>query len=240
MALLEKDCQAALELASLDIEQFYKNDILIFKGKTRYSGIDYNEVASSYVKSHLDEFMSITPPSKTTPYISKVLKQYDINQKNLNTRKIISLALYQQGVFECGKILDCQTPLYDNVKPKTLDRIDLILKAKTKELFLLNLKPRNSEQSMLRIIVESMIIYQKTNDMRLKRDLKLSKDTTIKFAPLVFKDSYAYKQLFDVRPELFKLIETLKLDIFIVESKMKNYSISRLNYTDIVESKLAI
>ncbi len=239
MPIKESICRQRLAAASIDITRFYKEDLLIYKGRTSDSKKLYNEVAAAFIYRNIAQFKEIETIDKKHTYITDKYKKFDVNQSNYNTQKQMILKLYNQRDFAVGKIVDCQTPLSDYFLYNQLDRAELLLSTSADELFILNVKLKASEQSLLRHIVELITIYQRLNHRKLVQELDLKKQTKVRFAPLIFKDSVPYKELSENRIWLYRLMSVLDLDIFVLEENTNGkYDISRHYFKDFANNEV--
>lgn len=230
MPITESECQKRLAVASQDIGRFYKEDLLIYKGVTSDSKKLYNEVAAAYLCNNLLLFEQIVPFVRKEKYLTNIYKQYDRNQSNKNTHKQLVLKLFRQKEFEQGVIVDCFTPLLDRPSNKELSKLDLLLKTSANELIVLNVKLANSEQSLLRYLVELITLYRRLDQEKLLNELGLE-NYTIRFAPLLFRKSAAYQQLKEDRYWLYRFMDYLDVDIFIIDQKRSGFQISRQHFS---------
>ncbi len=229
MPIKENKCREFLDSASLDMDNLYKEDLLIYKGVTSDSHKLYNEVAAAYLYQNIAKFKEIEVYSRKQRYITDKYKKFDINQSNYNTEKQLTLKFYKQREFAVGKIIDCQMPLADKPRPNKLEKIDLILETPAKELIILKVKLANTEQSLLRYIVELITIYQRLDQQKLLYELN-KMDYKVRFAPLLFKDSAPYKELLEDRIWLYRFLSLFDADIFVIENKRYPYKIVRKHY----------
>lgn len=235
MGYKECDVMMRLQQAAHDMLQFYKEDFLVYKGKTEDSKRLYNEVAAEYVYDNLTMFNQIKTHTRQSSYLTDVYKHYDINQKNHSTPKQIALKLYEQRQFSVGKIVDVQTPLFNDEHDKQLGKIDALLKSEHDELFILIIKRRDTQQSLLRFLVEGMMTMRLIDQPKLLADLKLASHTQIHFAPLLFKDSTPYVELYQNRPALYHLMAALNLNFFIIENSYSPFKVKRYHYRDFIQ-----
>ncbi len=232
MAFTESDVYRRLERALADIFKFYKEDLLVFKGVTSDTGRLYNEIAAGFVNDNISAFRSVQRHYRKASYKTAEYKQFSRDQSNLNTEKQLNLRLFKQGDVAAGKVIDAQTPLFNDHKHKYLGKVGNLLYTADDELFLLNVKLAHSEQTLLRHIVELLLHYQLIDRPKLLVDFDLPDHTKVKIAPLLFRDSYPYSELLAARPQLYRLMAVLDLDIFVIEKKRGNYAFKRFHYAD--------
>ncbi len=232
MGFTESEVYHRLEHAITDIFKFYKEDMLVFKGVTTDTGRLYNEVAAGFVYDKLNSFKAIRQHRRFDSYHTDKYKQFSRDQSNLNTEKQLNLRLLKQRDFAVGKIIDAQTPVFNDAKHKHFGKVGNLLYTESRELFLINVKLPHSEQTLLRHIVELLMMYQLIDKQKLLADFKLPEFSEVKIAPLLFNKALPFKELTENRPKLYQLMAILNLEIFVVQKSKGKYSITRHNYHD--------
>lgn len=109
---------------------------------------------------------------------------------------------------EVGRIIDYQTPL----KAKRSDeagKIDLLAYDGT-SLHILELKKPDSEETMLRCVLEGYTYLKTVDAEKLLSDFMLPPDTKVIASPLVFKDGLQWAELSEDRPWLKQLMRFLE------------------------------
>lgn len=203
---LEKLAQAAR-----DISSFYQQDFVRYRGRTSDTSELYTELTAQWCIDHLALFNGIPQIKREAPYRSEKRDGILTNPNSNRTEEQIAKALYRQGQQEAlpiaGKILDYQTPL-KNKRSDRAGKIDL-LAYDGKVLRLLELKEPNSQETMLRCILEGFTYLRTVDQAELLKDLKLPSDTKISACPLVFMGSQQYREMQEDRPCLKRLAELL-------------------------------
>ena len=106
-----------------------------------------------------------------------------------------------------GKIIDYQTPL-KNVQTDDAGKIDLLAYNKnTKILRILELKKLDSDETMLRCVLEAYTYLKIVDRDKLLKDFELPKDTTVKACPFVFFEGEQYKEIQEDRKYLKELMK---------------------------------
>ncbi len=236
MAFTESEVYQRLDRSISDIFKFYKEDLLVFQGSTSDTGELYNEIAAAFVYDNFSAFKAIRKHYRADSYKTVEYKRFSKHQSNLNTEKQLNLSLFKQQDVAVGKIIDAQTPLFNDLKHKYLGKIGNLLYSKDNELFLINVKLPSTQQTVLRYIVELLLMRQLVDSKKLLADFGLPDYTEIKFAPLLFKGSYPYSELWQNRPNLHHLMALLDLTIFVIEKPYSPYQISRWHYADFNQS----
>ncbi len=237
MGFTESEVCHRLEHSLTDIFKFYKEDLLVFKGVTTDTGRLYNEIAAEFVYDNLNAFKIIRKHQRFDSYNTDTYKHFSSHQSNLNTEKQLNLRLLKQRDFEVGKVIDAQTPIFNDAKHKHLGKIGNLLYTDQHELFLINVKLRHSEQTILRHIVELLMMYQLIDKQKLLADFLLPELTEVKIAPLLFKNASPYSELMQDRPKLRQLISILDLTIFVMQKSKGKYAISRRQYRDLLSDE---
>ncbi len=232
MGFTESEVYHRLEHSLTDIFNFSKEDLLVFKGVTTDTGRLYNEVAAGFVYDNLKAFKSVRKHRRFESYNTEQYKQFSRDQSNLNTEKQLNLRLFKQCSFAVGKIIDAQTPVFRDAKHKYLGKVGNLLYTEADELFLINVKLPQSEQTILRHIVELLLMYQLIDKQKLLIDFSLPEFAEVKIAPLLFKDASPHNELKQDRPKLYQLMAMLDLTVFIMHKSKGKYIISRQKYHD--------
>lgn len=202
-AFLEKIAQAAR-----DISSFYQQDFVNYRGRTSDTSELYTEITAQWCIDHLPLLDGITRITREAPYRSEARNGIPTNTDSNRTEELIAMALYRQGTLPVvGKVLDYQTPL-KNKRADRAGKIDL-LAYDGKVLRLLELKEPDSQETMLRCVLEGFTYLRTVNQARLLEDLKLPPDTKVSACPLVFMGGQQYREMQEDRPCLKRLAALL-------------------------------
>lgn len=203
-------CKNALK----EIGTFYKQDFINYRGKTSDTNEMYSEIVAEFVCEHLKEFDNEIP--KITREKSYKTKGHDGEhvENSIREEEIIAMDMFRQSeggqVYEyIGKIIDYQTPL-KNKRDDVAGKIDL-LSYDGRTLRILELKKPDSNETMLRCVLEGFTYLKTVNQKKLLEDFKLPENTEIRACPFVFKDKEQYNEMKEERvwlKELMRLIES--------------------------------
>lgn len=222
-----KKCDAASD----DIGTFYKQRFVNYRGKTTDTNELYTEVVAEWCLANLERFDEI--PRITRMHDS--YNQHHTGETKRNTtcrnEERIAIELFNQskrpnGVGGAMRIIDYQTPL----KGKRDDRagtIDL-LGYNGDELLILELKDEDSDETMLRCVLEGYTYLKTVDQEKLIADFvdELGGEPKgVEACPLVFEGSYQQRSMEQDMPHLEELIEKTTGGIYYV-SKAKPYRIS--------------
>ena len=217
--------------AAKNIESFYKSSIV------NHGGITVNwRWCTEYVANMifdmdiLGKFDKIQKITRENSYNRQ--KMHDCKSRNnvpakkggkLSEVQIamhIRLNDYIDGI---GKILDYQVPL-KNTQDDKAGKIDLLAYDKQNKLLrILELKTNDSNESLLRAVVEGETYKRIVNQQKLKQDFGIPDDVKVVACPLIFTDrtSRVYQDYVDMidneRPYLLTLIKDLEQQVIVIE-----------------------
>lgn len=210
-----EQCKAAFQ----SISTFYKQPFINYRGKTEDTDEYFTEVIAEFLCEHISEFTNgidtITREnSYKTPGHDGVIKDLDSGREE----EIIAMKMYDKQYDFVGKMIDYQTPL-KNRRNDEAGKIDLLAYDGT-TLRILELKKPDSDETMLRCVLEGYTYLKTANIARLLADFKLPSDTIVKACPFVFKNGEQHSEMREQRPHLKRLMDLLD---------SKPYYISEIN-----------
>jgi len=214
-----------------DMRNFYKRKVVNYRGTTSDSKEYYTEVVAEWILKNIYLFNYIKPITREKSY--KVDSHDGKNKDNDSNReeekiamKLFDLSQNQGKVFDIiGKIIDYQTPLKD-IQTDKAGKIDLLAYNESKKtLRILELKKPDSEETMLRCVLEAYTYLKVVDKAKLLKDFGLPKDTEIKACPFVFYDGEQHKEMKEDRKNLKELIEKLEIEVIYLEEKDGEYSV---------------
>ena len=226
-----------LEVAKSEIWKFYSQDFVNYRGKTSDKERDYyTEIIAEWLLDNIELFNDIKMISRENSY--KVDSHDGIikNEESKREEEKIAMKLFDSSqnkgkVFDIiGKIIDYQTPL-KNVRGDKAGKIDLLAYNENEEektLRILELKKPDSEETMLRCVLEAYTYLKVVDKTKLLKDFGLPKNTKIKACPFVFYGKEQYKEMQaikDDRENLGKLIEKLGIEVIYLKEENGEYSV---------------
>ena len=221
-----------LEVAKSEMWKFYSQDFVNYRGKTSDKERDYyTEIIAEWLLDNIELFNDIKMISRENSY--KVDSHDGKNKDKDSNReeekiamKLFDLSQNQGKVFEIiGKIIDYQTPLKD-IQTDKAGKIDLLAyNEEEKTLRILELKKPDSEETMLRCVLEAYTYLKVVDKDKLLKDFGLPKNTKIKACPFVFYGKEQYKEMQEDRKNLKDLIKELGIEVIYLEEKDGGYSI---------------
>lgn len=222
------DIILACETAIKQIETFYQANFINNRGKTIDTGEYYTEIICEYICDHIALFKDTIPNiTRKSPY--KVNSHTGIYSKNSNREEeITAMKLFTQsknGYVDryIGKIIDYQTPLKSQASD-IAGKVDL-LSYDGNCLRILELKKKDSKETMLRCVIEGYTYLKTVNIKKLLADFELPENTIVTANPLVFKDGAQYKEMLEDRPHLKCLMTLLDSRPFYLKYENNLYSV---------------
>ncbi len=211
-----------INVAKVNMPLFYKSDFINYRGKTSDTNEYYTEVVCEWLLDNLELLNNIPTITREKGYFSKTHNGVIKNTKSNRDEEIIAMKMFNQSIIKgLGKVLDYQTPLKNKASDK-VGKIDLLSYDAT-ILRILELKKPDSEETMLRCVIEGYT-YLKTVDIKkLIQDFNLPQETRIEANPFVFTGSVPYYEMFEDRPKLKKLIKVLNCKPLFIKMENKKY-----------------
>lgn len=198
------ECKTAFQ----NISTFYKQPFINYRGKTDDTDEYFTEVIAEFLCGHISEFMNgITTITRESPYKTP---GHDGVIKDLGSgrdEEIIAMKMYDREYDFIGKIIDYQTPL-KNKHSDEAGKIDL-LAYDGATLRILELKKPDSNETMLRCVLEGYTYLKTVDKAKLLADFKLPSDTIVKSCPFVFRNGEQHSEMGEERPHLKRLMDLL-------------------------------
>lgn len=195
-----------------DIKTFYKQSFINYNGKTKDTDEYYTEVIAEFLCNYISEFIQGIPTITRELTYKTEGHDGDFDANTPREEEKIAMEMFNQSKQGSrydfiGDIIDYQTPL-KNKRSDVAGKIDMI-SYDGNILYVLELKKPDSDESMLRCVLEGFTYMQTVNKAKLLEDFELPKDTVVKASPFVFKGKIQHSQMKEERPYLFALMELL-------------------------------
>lgn len=220
-----------LEESKSEMGQFYSENFLNYISETSDKEGDYTEIIAGWLLDNIELFNDIEMISRKSNYKVKTHDGIIKNEESKREEEKIAMKLFElsqnQGkVFDIiGKIIDYQTPL-KNVRADKAGKIDLLAyNEEEKTLRILELKKPDSEETMLRCVLEAYTYLKVVDKDKLLKDFGLPKDTKIKACAFVFYGKEQHKEMKDDREKLEELIEKLDIEVIYLKEENGEYSV---------------
>lgn len=219
-------CKAALKAPG----QFYNAPCVNYTGKTSDTKIPYTEVIAKFLCDNFDAYAKgIQTISRDDSYNQGHTGEHDSNSSR--KEEITAMEMFKfcknGGIYsKIGKIIDYQTPLKDVISDKA-GKIDLLAYDEaTNTLRILELKTADTNETMLRCVLEGYTYLRTVDQKRLCKDFEKPENASVKASPFVFKDSLPYNEYQEDRPYLKKLMTLLESEPFVVVETATGYEVS--------------
>lgn len=209
-----------------DKNTFYKLPIINYRGKTEDTDEYFAEVIAGFLCANIDEFKNgIDTINRGTTYYTKSHENVIINPDSNREEENIAKSMYHKEYAFIGKIIDYQTPL-KNSRADDAGKIDLLSYDGT-TLRILELKKPDSEETMLRCVLEGFTYWKTVDKAKLLLDFKLPGDTVVKACPFVFKGKVQYNEMKETRPNLKRLMELLDSKPYYISGEDGKYIVTK-------------
>ena len=209
-----------LEESKSKMGQFYNENFLKYIGETSDEEGYYTEIIAGWLLDNIELFNNIKMISRKSNYKVKTHDGIIKNEGSKREEEKIAMKLFNisqkegKKFYIIGKILDYQTPL-KNKQGDEAGKIDLLAYNKDSDtgiLRILELKKADSDETMLRCVLEAYTYLKIVDRDKLLKDFELSEDTILKTCPFVFVDGAQYKEIQEDRKHLKELMKNLDVE----------------------------
>lgn len=211
------------EEAARNMTTFYQQPFVNYKG-TLLGEKEYDtEVVASYLLEHpclWEQIPTITRPSYRVEGHDGIAQNPHSNQAEAH----LAYALVHRRFSSLGTVLDYQVPLKNALHDNT-GKIDLISDDGT-SLYLLELKQGNSDETLLRCVLEILTYWHTADHSKLIESfLGKAAHRTVVPAVLLPESCRAYQELEEVRqgkrPRLAALMEQYGVQTFALDTSLR-------------------
>ena len=228
----KEELLSKIKNAANDMSLFYSKGFVNWTGRTSDTNEYYTEIISEWLLENLEVLDSIYVVFRSESYKRKSHNCSSLNNASNRVEEQIAMKLrLQERVMGLGSVIDYQIPLKDS-NDNNSGKIDLLsYDENSKTLFILELKRKDSNESMLRCVIEGYT-YLKTVDIpKLIRDFDLPKDTKVVSSPLVFENGSQHQEMMMGRPMLEQLMNKLDcFPLYLREDNGKYIVVNELEY----------
>lgn len=222
----EQFVHSAISEKSENVQDFYKQGFVNYKGKTKDTKKFYTEVIAEWLlDKRLDLLEQIPTITRENTY--KIPSHNGVQSNGTSNRReeIIAKEMFlQKELAILGKVLDYQTPL-KNKRSDCSGKIDL-LSYDGKTLRLLELKEPENKETMLRCVLEGFTYLKIVDTKKLLKDFDLPPTTKVLTSPLVFNNGTQHAELTEGRPYLTQLMKKLYVDPYYFSMSNGKYIIT--------------
>ena len=143
--------------------------------------------------------------------------------EELTAMKMFNACKSEAQYAKVGKILDYQVPL-KNKRSDQAGKIDL-LAYDGNVLRVLELKKPDTQETMLRCVLEGYTYLRTADTRKLIADFDIPAGTPVKASPFVFENSLPYQEYFAERPKLKQLMGLLDSQPFFIREVSGGYEV---------------
>ena len=217
----KKDIISMCEIASKDMKSFYKQNFVNYSGQAKEKEY-YTEIIAEWILNNLNKFEEIKQIERHNSYNRNHAGENKV--KTSRVEEWTAKQLFKQidgGVL--GTIIDYQTPLKNSQKDEGVGKIDLLSKNTTNKcVYILELKKEESDETMLRTVLEAYTYLKQVSKDKLYKDFEIESDYELLAAPLVYENSRPYKEYKDSeRKFLHLLMKKMNIRPFFLEEEIK-------------------
>lgn len=223
MGYTKQDIIDKVEASKENMQLFYKSEFINYRGKTSDTDEYYTEIICEWLLKNLELLNEIPTITREKGYFTKTHDGRIKNLKSNRDEEIIAIKMFNQSEINgLGKIIDYQTPLKNTSLDKGVGKIDL-LSYNGNTLRILELKKPDSDETMLRCVIEGYTYLRTVDTEKLLQDFNLPQETKIEANPFVFVGSVAYEEMFEDRPNLKSLIQILNCNPLFIKIENEKY-----------------
>ena len=214
------------KIAFADVKTFYKQPFINYNGRTDDTNEYYTEVIADFLCSNISAYINGIPQITREASYKTVGHDGDFDVDTPREEERIAMEMFKQSKSGVpydyiGNIIDYQTPL-KNKRSDVAGKIDL-LSYDGCTLYILELKKPDSEESMLRCVIEGFTYMQIVDKEKLLDNFALPSTTIVKASPFVFRNKQQHEQMMEDRPHLFKLMQLLDSKPYYIEMQNDTY-----------------
>jgi hypothetical protein len=214
-----------LEYAAQDMPVFYKQNFINYCGVTIDSKEFYTEIVSEWLLKNMYLFSQIPAITRTASYKTSSHNGVTNSSHSNRTEELIAMEMFRQETLPLlGKVLDYQTPLKDKRSDRA-GKIDL-LAYDGETLRILELKEPDSNESMLRCVLEGFTYLKTVDKDKVLKDFSLPCNTPIKASPFVFYDGAQKQEMDENRPQIKQLMYCLDSNPFYIRKHGNLYHLT--------------
>ncbi len=208
MSYTKDEIHRKFEAAKQRMRGFYQQGFVNYRGTTTDTKEQYTEIVAKWLLDDLKLLRTIPTITKTASYKMPGHNGFiDIEHAQREEDRIAKMMFSQKELPPLGQVLDYQTPLKDK-QADDAGKIDL-LTYDGSVLRILELKRPDSQETMLRCVLEAYTYFQTVDVKKLLNDFGLPAGTEVRASPLVFHDRYQHREMKQERPHLKALMERL-------------------------------
>lgn len=222
---IEETCRGALR----DAGTFYRAPVVNYRGRTEDTDELYNEIVAGFLLDRLKEFAAGIPTVTRRASYKTPGHDGKYGKGSGREEEIIAMQMFAQSrggrpFAHIGTILDYQTPLKSS-RGDVAGKIDLLAYDES-TLYILELKKPDSEETMLRCVLEGYTYLKTVDHEKLLRDFALPPETGVVACPFVFRGGAQQAEMGEDRPKLRALMALLNSRPYYISKKDELYFVT--------------
>jgi len=229
-------------IAMQNIGQLYQQPFINWRGKTRDDNNQlFTEViAEELLKSNIPARLKGLPIIPREKYYVKThdgnIKEQTNREEEILAKRLFNYSKQGNKLDELGKVFDYQVPLKSTRDDKA-GKIDLVsFNQDTNTVWLVELKRKDNNDTLLRCMLEIATYYQLLNKERFIESHKNILDglgpDCIRKAVLVFKEQSQHEEIKEMkdgkRPMLKQLVDSLDITFFLMEESGSTFTVEEV------------
>ena len=230
MAYTHEQMLEKMQAASQEMSTFYQQAFINYqgyeKGAGKAKGPAYSEDIADYLLANPSVFDGISVLTRSTSYKVEGHDGVTENPDSNRAEERIALGMFGNTYENIGKIIDYQTPLKNARTDKHVGKIDLLSETDN-EIWLIELKKYDSDETLLRCVLESYTNYKMVDTIKLKQDFGLDPEKPVRPAAIVFRDQDQHESYQKPDSSVRKLMTALDVNLFVIAKENKEYLIDR-------------
>lgn len=230
MAYTHEQMLEKMQVASQEMNTFYLQAFINYQGNEKgigkAKGLAYGEDIADYLLNNLSLFDSIPVITRTLCYKTKGHDGITENPDSNRAEERIALGMFGNEYENIGKIIDYQTPLKNAHADKHIGKIDLLTETEN-EIWLVEVKKYDSEETLLRCILEAYTNFKTVDADKLKLDFELDQQKPLRCAAIVFRDQEQHESYQKPNSSVRRLMDTLDIHLFVIAKENKEYLVDK-------------
>lgn len=211
MGYARRELLAKVEEAAQDMGTFYKQPFVNYRGRCSDDQVLYTEVVAEWLLDHLDLMDAVPQITRENSYRTEGHDGNPRSSDSNRTEELIAMELFRQRDLPgAGIVIDYQTPL-KNSRGDEAGKIDL-LSVDDDAVRILELKKPDSDETMLRCVLEGETYRRTANLEKLLDDFGIDQGAVVTANPLVFSEGVQHQEFREGRPMLRELMKRLNCE----------------------------
>jgi len=230
MAYTHEQMLEKMQAASQEMGTFYQQPFINYqgfeKGVEKAKGRAYSEDIADYLLSNPSVFDGVSVLTRTTSYKVAGHDGVTENPDSNRAEERIALGMFGNEYENIGKVIDYQTPLKNVRTDKHIGKIDLLTETEN-EIWIIELKKYDSDETLLRCVLEAYTNFKMVDADKLRQDFALDAAKPIRPAAIVFRDQEQHESYQKADSAVRKLMAALDVHLFVIAKENKEYLVDK-------------